>query len=1411
MENKKLVPNFLFEVSWEVCNKVGGIYTVLSTKAYKLEAMLGSQYILVGPDIVKDAANERLFIQDDGLYHKWVKKAREDGLKIRIGRWQTKGNPITILVDFRHLFDQRDKIFTDLWIKYKLDSLYGGWDYIEPALFGYEAGKVIHHFYEHHVTAQDKIVANFHEWLTGAGILYLEDKVPQVGTTFTTHATTLGRTIAGNGLPLYNELANYDPQQMSKQFNIISKYSMEKCAANNADAFSTVSPITANECNYFLGKQPSIITPNSFDIDVVPKDEEYDKIKATSREKIIRLFKATSGAQAENPLLVLISGRYEMRNKGIDLFIKSLSKLKNQNPNRNIFACIAIPSGIQGPIHDVLDAYNNDTTSEHKYLTSHYLNDEDTDPIINAFRNEGLLNQDDNPVKVLFIPSYLDGNDGLLNISYYEFLMGFDLTIFPSYYEPWGYTPMESTAFGIPTLTTTLSGYGNWVKSLNYDTAEYIRIVDRNDYNDDEIVDNITNYIREHLQLNDEQRISLRNQCWQIAKLAHWDNFINYYFDLYDIALKASEKRIVQYYFKTVKEYVVTSPKEIDVAEWRKIFVKPEYPQSLLPLVELTQNLWWTWDDEATEFMKSINPVYWVKSDYNPIAMLEMMSYEEIINLSQDKSFIEKLNAIYKRFKDYMSLSPYKENDKLVAYLCMEYGIHSSLKIYSGGLGMLAGDYLKEASDSNFPIVAFGLLFRYGYFKQILSRLGEQIAHYIPQKFTKLPIIAVRDSNDEWMKIQLPFPGRNVFAKLWQVNVGRIHLYLLDTDIEENEDEDKEITARLYDANWEMRLKQEYLLGFGSIYAMRAMGISPNIFHLNEGHAAFANIARLKYYIKEQHLPFQHALEIVRKSSIFTTHTPVPAGHDKFSENLMRAYFAHIPETLDISWDEFMDLGRVKRTDEEFSVTHLAIKTSVYVNAVSKIHKNVTCDMFKDLYRGFFNSELFIDYVTNAVHPKTWMCGAWQKAFLSAAGNEFFEHMHENHDYWKFIDKLKPSTIWKIKTDQKHELYDKLVERLAKQMPQRQELPGQIIHTLEELNNTPEILTIGFARRFATYKRAHLIFIDLKRLASIVNNPQYPVRFIFSGKAHPSDKAGEDLIKRIIEVSRMPEFIGKIIFVENYDTEFAKLLLKGVDVWLNTPTRPLEASGTSGMKAVMNGTLNFSVLDGWWAEGYIPGGGWALRQENTYDDPELQDQLDAEMIYSILEDEIVPTFYERDSEGVPQKWIEMIKNAYFHIAPHFITKRMLLEYDNKFYNNLFNYYKTLSDNDYQNLFRFISWKRKIYRNWDEIKLENIEMFDSSERHLPLGDKFYVKLIIDLKGLKPDDVIIELIFGKKEEGRIVDIEFTKAFDFVSCQGPKAIYECTIPMEQSGVYNFSIRLRPQHPLLAHKQDFYLVRWL
>lgn len=1411
MEEKKLMPNFLFEVSWEVCNKVGGIFTVLSTKAYKLVDLLGSQYILIGPDIVKDAANGYMFEPDEGLYHKWVLKAREDGLRIRIGRWKIKGSPITILVDFRHLFEQRNKIFTDLWLKYKLDSLYGGWDYIEPALFGYEAGRVIHHFYEYHITAQDKIVANFHEWLTGAGILYLEDKVPQVGTAFTTHATIMGRTIAGNGLPLYSEMTNYDPQHMAQKFNIISKFSMEYCAARCADAFSTVSPVTAKECKYFLDKEPNVITPNSFDIDLVPQGDEYEKIKAASREKIIRLFKATSGAGDPNPFLILLSGRYEMRNKGIDLFIKSLGKIKNQNPNRTIYACIAVPAGIQGPIHDVLDAYNNNSVAIKKYLTSHYLSNEDHDPITNAFKAEGLINQDDNPVKVLFIPSYLDGHDGLLNIPYYEFLMGFDLTLFPSYYEPWGYTPMESTAYGIPTLSTSLSGYGNWVKSLNIDTSQYIRIIERNDYNDDDAVKNIVSYVFEQLQLSEEQRKSLRDKCWQVAKLAHWNNFICNYFDLYDSAIRESEKRLDLYYFKTIKDYVVTSPKEIEIAEWRKVYVKPEYPASLLPLVDMIQNLWWTWDEEAIELLKNINPVYWIKSENNPIAMLEMMSYEEIINLSKDQDFIEKLNSIYKRFTDYMSISPYKENDKLVAYLCMEYGIHAFLKIYSGGLGILAGDYLKEASDSNFPIVAFGLLFRYGYFKQKLSRLGEQIVQYIPQKFTNLPITAVRNNDGQWLKIHLPLPGRNVYAKIWQVKVGRIALYLLDTDIEENLDEDKEITARLYDAEWEMRLKQEYLLGFGSIDAMRAMGIKPTVFHLNEGHAAFANIARLRYYIKEKHFSMQHALELVKKTSIFTTHTPIPAGHDKFSEDLMRTYFAHIPESLDITWEEFMDFGREHRLETKFSVTHLAIKTSTYVNAVSKIHKRVTCSMFKDLYKGFFESELFFDYVTNAVHPKTWMTSDWQKLFLDCAGSDFFEHVHENHNYWKFIDNLKPATIWNLKLKQKNELYDSIIERLGIEMPQRQESPTQIIRTLEELNKTPEILTFGFARRFATYKRAHLLFINLKRLADIVNNPHYPVRFIFSGKAHPSDKAGEDLIKRIIEVSRMPEFIGKIIFIENYDTELAKLLVKGVDVWLNTPTRPLEASGTSGMKAVMNGTLNFSVLDGWWAEGYVPGAGWALRQENTYDDTKLQDELDAEIIYSIIEDEIAPTFYDRDNIGIPQKWVEMMKNAYFYIAPHFITKRMLLEYDDKFYDNLNNYYYTLTNDDHKVLFEFISWKRKVLRNWDEIHIIDMEMYDSSKGPLPLGEKFTAKLVMDLKELKPDDVVIELIFGKKVEGRIVDIEFTRTFDFIGCDDTKTIYECSMPMEQSGVYNFSIRMRPNHPLLAHKQDFYLVRWL
>jgi alpha-glucan phosphorylase-like protein len=580
----------------------------------------------------------------------------------------------------------------------------------------------------------------------------------------------------------------------------------------------------------------------------------------------------------------------------------------------------------------------------------------------------------------------------------------------------------------------------------------------------------------------------------------------------------------------------------------------------------------------------------------------------------------------------------------------MEYGLHSSVKLYSGGLGILAGDYLKEASDTNTDLIGVGLLYRYGYFTQQLSYNGEQIAQYEAQRFSYLPAQPVKDEAGNWIHINIPLPGRLLYAKVWCMSVGRIKLYLLDTDITENNEEDRKVTAQLYGGDWEMRLKQEMLLGIGGVRMLDALNIHPNLYHLNEGHAAFSTLERLHRNILTRNLVFDEALEVVRGSSLFTTHTPVPAGHDAFSEDLLRAYLSNYDNDLNISWQQFMGLGRLNEwdTNEKFSMSHLAARTCQEINGVSEIHGRVSRQMFNELWQGYNAEELHIDYVTNGVHYPTWIASEWHNLFTQTFGDDFLNDQ-SNKNHWRKIHHVADEVLWQIRTHRKRILMDYVRQQLAKELTIRQRNPREIVARTQAI--TDNALVIGFARRFATYKRAQLLFYNPDRLAKIVNNAQQPIVFVFAGKAHPADKAGQDLIQKVVEMSEKPEFLGKVIFLENYDMQLARLLVQGVDVWLNTPTRPLEASGTSGMKATLNGVLNFSVLDGWWAEGYRPDAGWALKEERTYQYQEHQNQLDSETIYGILENEMVPLFYQRNADGLPYRLGTVYKTSYCRNSP----------------------------------------------------------------------------------------------------------------------------------------------------------------
>ncbi len=1194
-------PEYLFETSWEVCNMVGGIYTVLSTKSNVMRQLLDDHYITVGPDVVKEAHETLYFVEDNDLFPEWRERALVQGLKCRIGRWKIESSPIAILVDYTPLYQSKNEILGHLWEQYELDSIRGQWDYIEPVLFGYAAGQVIESFCNFYLQQTSHIVAQFHEWMTGSGVLYLKEHCPQIATVFTTHATYLGRAISGNGLPLYDNLKTYLPSVMAMQFNVVSQQSMEQKAAKNADSFTTVSDITAQECEQFLYRKPDVVTKNGIDHTFRQDEAAFEEKRKATRAQILKIAGTLCGETLDpNCLMVINSGRYEFKNKGIDLFIEALRRLnEDKNLPRTVLGVIAVPSNIAGPSKDLqhrLDG-TNAIMGHTDFPATHHVFEYENDAILNTLRNSGLQNDANDKVKVMFVPAYLNGSDGIFDMTYSEFLAAFDFSVFPSYYEPWGYTPLESVALGIPTLTSDVSGFGKFVQQECKDN-EAVTVVSRQVGDNDKVIEEIVSALRRFLNMTDKGMAKVSEAALQVADKLLWKDLIVNYQKAWDVAL---EKAGGRHYMMEPVPYADMMHEVVyqknDTPSWKKVLVKPIYSPEMKKLEELSRNIWWCWNVDAIELFESIDPVAWKATEQNPVAMMEGLSVEQIKDLENNEVFVEQLNKVYDQFKAYMA-QPTKQKD-LIAYFSMEYGLMKSLKIYSGGLGILAGDYMKQASDSNANMVGIGLLYRYGYFAQEITVSGEQRAEYIPQKFSQLPLQPVLNDKGEWVKVSIAFPGRSVYAKAWRVNVGRVGLYLLDTDIEENSPEDRGITSRLYGGDSEMRIKQEMFLGVGGIRLLEAMGVKPTIFHCNEGHAAFSGLERLRVYINKHNLDFDVALELVRASTLFTTHTPVPAGHDAFEEHLIRTYMPHYANRMNISWERFMGLGRFNpnNPNEKFSMSVLATNLSQEVNGVSKIHGRVSREMFQSLWPGYFAEENHIGFVTNGVHLPTWSNRLWQRLYKDTFGPDYID-TQSDVKMWERINEVPDEKIWDIRKQLKHELIAYLGEKIKEDMRQRQESPKLIMQTVNNLNENA--LIVGFARRFATYKRAHLLFGNLERLSQLVNDPKRPVIFLFAGKAHPNDKAGQDLIKMIIDISRRPEFIGKILFISNYDMELGGRLTSGVDVWLNTPTRPLEASGTSGEKAVMNGVLNFSVLDGWWAEGYRPDAGWAIQEKRTY-------------------------------------------------------------------------------------------------------------------------------------------------------------------------------------------------------------------
>lgn len=836
---------------------------------------------------------------------------------------------------------------------------------------------------------------------------------------------------------------------------------------------------------------------------------------------------------------------------------------------------------------------------------------------------------------------------------------------------------------------------------------------------------------------------------------------------------------------------------------WRDITVKSNLPASLEGLHKVARNLWWSWNSEARNLFRSLDLELWRAYGHNPVALLENLSYDKLAEIAADEETMKKVNAVCSEFEAYMA-EPKDSSRASVAYFCMEYGLTACLKIYSGGLGILAGDYLKEASDSNVDLCAVGFLYRYGYFTQTLSGDGNQEANYEAQNFSQLPIEQVKNEDGSAMILEVPFHDRTIYANIWKVNVGRINLYLLDCDIDKNSEFDRSITYQLYGGDWENRMKQEYMLGIGGMLMLKKLGIEKEVYHCNEGHAALIAVQRLVDYVAKG-LTFEQALEVVRASSLYTCHTPVPAGHDYFEEGLFYKYMSHFPAKLGIDWYDLMNMGRETPGEGKFSMSVFALNTCQEANGVSWLHGKVSRNMFQPVWKGYTPEELHVGYVTNGVHLPTWTASEW-KAFYKKTFGENFTKTQTEEAMWQAIYNADDEEIWNIRKGLKAKLFDYIKEEVKNKMSQKQENPAKILQTLNGLN--PNALVIGFARRFATYKRAHLLFTDLDRLDKIVNNPSCPVQFIFAGKAHPADGGGQGLIRRIVEISRMPQFMGKIIFVENYDMDVSKRLVSGVDIWMNTPTRPLEASGTSGEKAIMNGTLNLSVLDGWWYEGYKPQAGWALTDKRTFQNQASQDQLDAETIYTMLETEIIPLYFAKNSKGYSPEWVMYIKNCLAKITPHFTMKRQLDDYYDRFYQKEGQRAALLKADNYAKAKEIAAWKESVVAAWDKVEVKEIVIPDAMASLPEVGDTYHVSVTLDAKeiagDLGLDLVVMNASDGKSHEYRAKEMQVTKNENGI------VTFEIDYKIRYSGAFKYGFRLFPKNDLLPHRMDFAYTRW-
>ncbi|MBC8328400.1 MAG: alpha-glucan family phosphorylase [Planctomycetes bacterium] len=1397
----------LFEVSWEVGNKVGGIHTVISTKAPTLVEKLGDGYITIGPWLLGEDPAAVPFDADPG-FEDFCESCHALGVDARVGRWRIPGAPRMIQVGFSRLFDQKDAILAGLWEDFRVDSLSGGWDYVEPVLFGHAAGVVIERWWEEFIApVRGAAVAQFHEWMTGSGLLYLKGEVPAIGTVFTTHATALGRSLSSHGASPAAGLNGGQPADLAAQFGIRAKHSLESISAAEADAFTTVSEVTAEEAELLLGREPEPITPNGIDVEVV--DQAAGGVgRDEARARLRQIAAAMLGEDLEDAALICTSGRYEFHNKGYDLLLQALQRMAGQD-GRPVILFALVPAGNSGPAKELLDRLAQGPAGPAPPLgaSTHNLIDPLHDPFQVHFGQLGLDNAHGSRVRVIQVPVYLHGDDGVLGLPYEAVLRAMDLSCFPSFYEPWGYTPVESLAVGVPTITSDCAGFGRWAEDKQMAASSGVRLLRRAEVADEAAAAELARLIEDALAaLGDPGRIA--EACRKAARSLAWQELVSWYEVAYAAALELAGPRSRASRVRPVLPVPVRGPAEPPGPRLIRFDVSATLPESLVGFEELAANYWWSWDGEAPALFEELAPKRWGPCGHNPTRFLREVFARDVEAMAGDGAFVARLESAVRRQRAYLA----ERVDRLalddgrelswqhpLAYFCLEFGVHESLRIYSGGLGILAGDHLKSASDLNLPLVAVGLYYRKGYLRQGLNQGGEQVPIEEDNDPHDLALTQVRGQDGEPLRLLMNLPGRTLSLRAWRADIGRIPLYLLDADLPENRADDRAITHRLYGGDSEMRLLQEIALGKAGVRLLAALGIEPAVFHLNEGHAAFAPLERASLLIRNREHTFEEAREIVRASTVFTTHTPVPAGHDAFGEDQMRRYFSNVQDWIGLPWERFMRLGD-PHGQGSFNMTHLACNLAGFVNGVSELHGEVSRGLLHSEWPGMTEDEVPVGHVTNGVHLASWTDPELTRLLGGERGRG------RPADFEQHAATLEAAPLWRFRQRAKRRLLDEIARRVERNFLERQDSPRLMKRITDGLDENA--LVLGFARRFAPYKRALLLFQDRERLARLLADPERPVLLLFAGKAHPRDVLGQALLKEVVQLSRSDQFAGKLVFLEEYDIELARLLVRGVDLWLNNPTRPLEASGTSGMKVAANGGLNLSVLDGWWLEAYDGENGWALQQERSYPDQELQDQHDNASLLTLLEEEILPLYHDGREDGMPLGWLDRVRHNLATIPVRFNTDRMVGEYHQRAYLPLARRFFQLCGEEGKLAREQAAERAQLRLAFDELRIVSASISDLDR--LRTGDLVEVKVEVDLGGTREQELLVELVLGHENGPQRLQLMEAIELELAGVQDGVALFQGSHPLTRSGRWGYGIRVRvrPRDP--QDLEATRLVRW-